>query len=108
MEAAEETHPPGTLEAIAAIGQVYVDFARAQPGVFRLVFSLTEGHAEAPELLEKGQGCFDVVIRAAAACVGMVPTEAEVQHRAYMLWASVHGHSFLTIDGKTDALSAGR
>lgn len=101
MEGAAALHPAGSIAAIAAIGQAYVDFARAGPGVFRLVFGLTEGHEEDPHLEEKGASCFEVVLRAVAAAVGQSPDQQSVQTRAYALWTCVHGHSFLTIDRKT-------
>lgn len=107
MEAAAAAHPPGSHEAVAAVGLAYVDFARAGPGVFRLVFGLTEGHENAPDLLAKGEGCFGVVVQAAAACLGLPPDAAQVQRRAYLLWSFVHGHSFLTIDRKQKVASAG-
>jgi AcrR family transcriptional regulator len=44
----------GSLEAVAAVGLAYVSFARAEPGVFRLVFGLTEGHENCPR--SAGQG----------------------------------------------------
>jgi AcrR family transcriptional regulator len=106
MEAAAGQHPRGSLEAVAAIGQAYVDFARTGPGVFRLMFSLTEGHENAPELKAKGQASFGVVLRATAERLGRAMDDPEVQHRAYILWTAVHGHCFLTIDRKTDVLSA--
>ncbi len=101
MDAAAASHPPGTIDSIAAIGQAYVDFARSGPGVFRLVFGLTEGHEEDLQLQEKGIGCFSVVLRAVAAALHLPPDDPEVQQRAYALWACVHGHSFLIIDRKT-------
>lgn len=100
METASSHRQPGSLEAVAAVGQAYVDFARLQPGVFRLVFGLTEGHENDPELLEKGQQCFFVVVRAAALYMGMQEDDPDVLARSYMLWSFVHGHSFLTIDRK--------
>jgi AcrR family transcriptional regulator len=106
MQGAADQHPPASVAGIAAIGQAYVRFAREQPGVFRLVFSLTEGHEEAPELLEKGQACFTVVIARTATVLGRAMDDPVVMERAYMLWASVHGHAFLIIDRKTDVLSA--
>ena len=106
MEAAGAEHPVGSIEAVAAIGQAYVAFARAEPGVFRLVFSLTEGHENAPDLMAKGESCFGVVVRAVAECLGRAPDDAEVQRRAYILWSFVHGHSFLTIDMKTKVTTA--
>lgn len=101
MEQAAARHPAGSLESIAAIGQAYVDFARAGPGVFRLVFGLTEGHEADTHLQEQGFGCFAVVLRAVAAVLGLPADDPTVQQRAYMLWTCVHGHSFLTIDRKT-------
>jgi AcrR family transcriptional regulator len=107
MEAGAAAHPPGTLAAVAAVGLAYVGFARAEPGVFRLVFGLTEGHETDPELMARGQACFGVVVRAAAACLGLSPDDPGVGGRAYMLWAAVHGHAFLTIDRKVQVAGAG-
>lgn len=106
MQRAADRHPPASVQGIAAMGQAYVSFARDQPGVFRLVFSLTEGHEDAPDLLEKGQACFNVVIDRTATVLGRAGDDPLVLQRAYMLWAGVHGHAFLTIDRKTDVLSA--
>lgn len=100
MEAAVARHPTGSIAAVAAIGQAYVDFARSAPGVFRLVFSLTEGHEADPDLEEKGLGCFAVVLHAVAAALGKSAEDAVVRSRAYTLWTCVHGHSFLVIDQK--------
>lgn len=101
MTKAASRHPRCSIEAVAAIGQAYVDFARREPGVFRLVFGLTEGHEDDTELQGKGMGCFAVVLQAVADVLGIGPDDPQVQARAYMLWSAVHGHSFLTIDRKT-------
>ncbi len=103
MEAGAARHPPGSLEAIAAIGEAYVAFARSGPGVFRLVFGLTEGHEGSPELMAKGEDCFAVVAAATGARLGLPPGQDEVRRKAYLLWSFVHGHSFLTIDRKNRA-----
>ena len=101
MQAGFAAHPRGSLDSVAAIGLAYIDFARAEPGVFRLVFGLTEGHEDCPDLQAKGESCLGVVVDAAAACLTLPPDAPEVQRRAYMLWSFVHGHSFLHIDMKT-------
>jgi AcrR family transcriptional regulator len=106
MEAGAAAHPTGSIEAVATVGRAYVSFARAEPGVFRLVFGLTEGHENAPDLQSKGEGCFGVVVHAVAACLGLPPEDSDVQARAYMLWSFVHGHSFLTIDNKSKVATA--
>lgn len=101
MATARTGHPAGSVASIAAIGQAYVDFARHGPGVFRLVFGLTEGHEQDPELEEKGLGCFAIVLQAVAEVLGTAPDDPLVGRKAYALWSTVHGHSFLTIDRKT-------
>ena len=106
MEAGFAAHPRGSLESVAAIGQAYVDFATSEPGVFRLVFGLTDGHENCPDLQAKGESCLGVVEDAAAACLGLPPDAPEVQGSAYMLWTCVHGHSFLHIDMKTKGATA--
>ncbi|WP_296478913.1 TetR/AcrR family transcriptional regulator [Roseinatronobacter sp.] len=106
MEAAAAAQPAGSLDAVAAIGLAYVDFARAEPGVFRLVFGLTEGHENAPDLQQKGESCLGVVVKAVAARLDLHPNDPEVQRRAYILWSFVHGHSFLHIDMKTKVTTA--
>jgi AcrR family transcriptional regulator len=64
VEGAAAQHPTGSLEAVAAIGQAYVDFARSGPGVFRLIFSLTEGHEHAPELMARRNSTSALVLGA--------------------------------------------
>jgi len=98
-------HPKGSLEAVAQIGMAYVRFAREGPGVFRLVFGLTEGHEDDPGLLACGDACFGVIARAVADCLHRTPDDPETLRRTYMLWSFVHGHSFLTIDRKSAVAS---
>lgn len=96
----------GSIDAVASAGVAYVEFAKAQPGVFRLMFGLTEGHEKTAELVELGRLTFGVVISAVSAYLKREPSDVEVQERAYMLWAFVHGHAFLTIDAKRKKLPA--
>jgi AcrR family transcriptional regulator len=106
METGAAAHPVGSLEAVCAVGEAYIAFARDEPGLFRLTFGLTEGHDDAPDLLEKGRGCFGVLVGAAAAYLCLPPDAPDVLRRAYLLWCFVHGHSFLTIDRKNKVSSA--
>lgn len=87
---------------INALGKSYVDFARGEPGVFRLMFGLTETHGSDPEIVCTGQETYGILIGEVAAALPKGTSEAEVLRRSYMLWTFVHGHSFLQIDGKVD------
>jgi AcrR family transcriptional regulator len=100
MKAELEPHPPGTLERIIALGRVYTRFAAAEPGVFRLMFGLSEDHDEHQELVDMGDRIFSDVQKEVARCFGREEvTESDV-NKAFLLWSFVHGLSFLQIDGK--------
>lgn len=90
------------IAPIAALGRCYAAFARREPGVFRLMFGLTKGHDEDPELQARGDACFDVVKREVRAFMPDGTPEAEIERRSYMLHMFVHGHAFLEIDAKHD------
>lgn len=91
---------PGTLDRINAMGRVYVRFAMTEPGVFRLMFGLSEEHGDHSELIETGDNTFAVVQKEVACCRGSDSVEPRDEHQAFLLWSFVHGLSFLTIDGK--------
>lgn len=95
-----EKYPPGTLQRIVAMGRVYVRFAINEPGVFRLMFGLSEGHAENTDLIETGDNTFSVVQREVARCRGSDTVADSDVRQAFLLWSFVHGLSFLYIDGK--------
>ena len=102
MDSAARTAVGDPLAPIMALGLCYANFARTEPGVFRLMFGLTKGHEEDPELQAHGDACFDVVKREVRAFMANGTPEAEIERRSYMLHMFVHGHAFLEIDGKHD------
>lgn len=95
-----ERYPAGSVEAVAGLGQAYINFAKAEPGIFRLMFGLTEGQEDDDGVLQKGRVCREIVEKACAACLGAGVAEQAVALSAYILWTSVHGHAFLSIDNK--------
>lgn len=105
MQAATEAHPPGSVEAIAAIGLAYVDFAQAEPGVFRLMFGLTRAHEGNADVLAAGQACFGVVLRQVALRDGKTEIDGAIVATGFRLWTFVHGLAFLLIDEKTVAMN---
>ncbi len=95
-----ENHKPGSVDAIAAIGEVYVRFAMAEPAVFRLMFGLTNDHSEFPDLMEAGRRCFGVLLGQMSVRLGVPPDHPTTRTRSFALWTFVHGLSFLLIDEK--------
>lgn len=100
MDSAAQGAKGDVLAPIMALGLCYAHFARTEPGVFRLMFGLTQGHEEDMELQAHGDACFDVVKREVRAVLPQGTPEAEIERRGYMLHMFVHGHAFLEIDGK--------
>lgn len=90
----------GSAEAIAAIGRAYVDFAVAQPGVFRLMFSATEEDSVPDSLRNTAMAAYGVLLHQVAAHFALDEEAIKVREKALYLWTFVHGLSFLLIDGK--------
>lgn len=95
-------HAPGTLARIVALGRVYVGFARAEPGVFRLMFGLSKDQAADADLVAMSDSIYDMVKLEVARCDGRESVMQADEHLAFLLWSFVHGLSFLLIDGKLE------
>ena len=104
MSTETKDHDPNSIETIAAMGKAYIEFARSEPGIFRLMFGLTDGHDKSEEVMQAGRNCFESVIRAVARYQGKTKMDEDAERRAYYLWTAVHGHAFLNIDDKMKAL----
>lgn len=107
MVEACEAFARGSLERITAMGRVYVNFAMSEPGVFRLMFALTEDHKDDEAITAAGHEKFDFLKQQVADRLGRTLEDPDVQQRAFMLWSFVHGLSFLLIDGKLAKFDAG-
>ena len=81
MRAARDGCDGPLADVITAMGMSYIDFALANPGLFRLVFGMTkEIHdPEDQEMDECGQTCFQTLIDEAAKAVGPGAGEAEAR-----------------------------
>ena len=99
MVEALAAHPPRSLARIAALGHVYVGFARREPGVFRLIFG-REDSPEAECLKEEAPRHYGLLEDAVAAFLARPAIDEDVRRRAFLLWTFVHGLSFLYIDEK--------
>ena len=94
-------HIYGSIEAIIALGQAYVDFAASEPGVFRLIFGLSQRQGPNDEKSEKGMRVYGVLLGHLAAYFGREEVDEFVRQRAFPLWTMVHGLAFLLIDDMT-------
>ncbi|MBT8408756.1 MAG: TetR/AcrR family transcriptional regulator [Alphaproteobacteria bacterium] len=99
FDAALEGKTPCSKDAIAAIGEAYVAFAVAHPGMFRMMFA----HHDPDETLKtRGDACYGVLLQQVGGFIG-VPADAEEGRAAsFPLWTFVHGLAFLAIDRKVE------
>lgn len=104
MLAAVAEIEPGSIERIIALGRVYVGFAAKEPGVFRLMFGLSEDHDEYEELVLTGDAMGHKVQQEVALYRGSAEVEDQDIRRAFLLWSFVHGISFLLLDGKVSKM----
>lgn len=88
--------------AFFASGRAYVDFARCNPGLFRLIFGRFTGSTQSEEMAAAGQVAFDGLRFAVAKILGKAVESREVEIGALQSWSLVHGLSHLVLDGKLD------
>ncbi|RYE93090.1 MAG: TetR/AcrR family transcriptional regulator [Oxalobacteraceae bacterium] len=80
----------GGLQGFLATGRAYVEFAVANPALFRLVMTLD------PSLSQQSEGLADLMVNAAR----FAPEGADVQTYSLQCWALVHGLAMLFLDGQ--------
>ena len=100
MSAAAAQHPPGTMDALAAFGTAYVEFAIGEPELFRMMFSLA-GRDDGPNpIADRGERIYGICQGHVAQFLGKDEVDEESMMISLSLWTVVHGLSFLAIDGK--------
>lgn len=95
------------VERMLGSGRAYVDFARRNPALFRLMFGRfgITGHGE--ELLTAAFAANTVLRNGVAALTGKDPGSQDVSIAVMKAWSLVHGLSHLVIDGQIDERSPG-
>ncbi|WP_072393305.1 TetR/AcrR family transcriptional regulator [Hyphomicrobium sp. CS1GBMeth3] len=98
---------PGTLAGITAMVISYLDFAVAQPAVFRLMFGHKSDLRKAQHVDESGNQCLKNVINEVAACSRKHSQKVDAERVAIRLWTFVHGASCLEIDSDYERVAPG-
>lgn len=101
--AAQQAAMRGTdvaVEAMRRSGRAYIDFARAHPALFRLMFGRFTSDRRDPELSEAMRATFEQLRTAVAAAAKDQLSEQKLSVRTIHALALVHGLSQLSIDGQ--------
>lgn len=103
----------GAIDAVASLertGLAYLDFAERHPGAYRVMF-LAElcDAARHPALAEAAGGAFAALVAIVAAGLGDGSLRADrpAETIAAAVWAAVHGHAQLLLDGQIRDGAAG-
>jgi AcrR family transcriptional regulator len=94
----------GPTEGLEAILNAYVEFAKANPAYFRLMFrpELTQPH-KSESGAEAGEAAFAVLADTVAECVAKKLVRADDMNvLAITMWSLVHGYASLWLDGQLD------
>ena len=89
-------------EGFLAAGHAYVDFARAQPALFRLMFGRFSAAREDGDMTQAGELAFQGLRHGVAAALGKKVTDPVVDVAALHAWSLVHGLSLLALDGQLE------
>lgn len=103
-QAAADATPRAQLEA-AGLG--YIDFAKANPALFRLMFSSIRPQRDDAALSKAASASFDLLVDAVYAVNGVNPRKNSAAMRDVAAsWAIVHGLAELTLSGRMPLLAA--
>jgi AcrR family transcriptional regulator len=98
---------PATLAGITAMVISYLNFAVAQPAIFRLMFGHKSDLRKVEHVEESGNQCLKNVINEVAAFSRKHGQKADAERVAIRLWTFVHGASSLELDGDYERVAPG-
>jgi AcrR family transcriptional regulator len=98
---------PGTIPGITAMGISYLEFAVAQPAVFRLMFGHKSEIKKVKQVDESGKQCLKNLIDEVTTYSRKHGHSADAEEIALRLWTFVHGASSLQLDGDYERVAPG-
>lgn len=90
--------PSGSIESLTALGVGYVDFARREPKLFRLMFRPCDDEERHQRLESHGAETYGVLLNEVASSLKKKAIDEQVLELALPMWTFVHGTAVLLID----------
>lgn len=104
LAASAKSDPLTTLHQLHSVGEVYVQFARECPALFRLMFDRRGAFDTNDRLKQSSAAAFNVLLECVAAVRGELPQSPHAMKASLAAWSLVHGYAMLTLEGYMDAL----
>jgi AcrR family transcriptional regulator len=94
-------YPAGSHDAVCALCEAYVSYARENPGVFRMMFA---AGSPCEALREAGAACRQEMRDQIAGWMNESDRDdVRVRRASFSLWTFVHGLAFMSIEGRSPA-----
>jgi len=107
QQARQKVAAPDPSSQLTAAGLGYIDFALANPALFRLMFSSRRPDFENPSLYGPSKLAFDMLVEGVSATRGkMPPSENELIANVASVWSMVHGLADLLTSERLKSLQA--
>jgi len=106
MERAYDRSEGAALSRARAVMQAYIDFVRADPKAYRLMFDGDQHElGDYPELQRASTRAKATMSRHVTGMVeaGVLPAETDAQMLGFVLWSQLHGAVMLHLAGKLNA-----
>lgn len=97
----------GTLDGIIAMNIAYVDFARNEQALFKLMFGQNPELKEAEPVVECGRSCFLRVVDQFEIYCRRNGVAADATDVCMRMWTFIHGMASLVIDEDYEAVAPG-
>lgn len=106
---ARQVNAPDARTRLVAAGLGYIDFAKANPALFRLMFSSFRPDFNDPALQSAASAGFNILADGIAAIDGVDPRADPVAMRGVVAaWAIAHGLADLALSGRLPRISDDR
>jgi AcrR family transcriptional regulator len=90
------------VASFRAIGRAYIQFAIDNPALFRLIFARFIVKRQDPETVELSIANFRKMFEITAAMGKIDPEDPKVILNFLLAWSTVHGLSYMALDGQLD------
>lgn len=97
----------GSAQALIAMSQAYLRFARENPAIFRLMFGQQPELKKSPVVLKQAHASFEVALAHVAAYCKREGIDVDPRQLHLRLWSFAHGVASLVIDGDYDIIAPG-